>query len=99
MFTVVRLADGAKLDRACELAGIQPIHVDLIQSMAEKVAPSSLQGDFRVISFDGQQITISERIKGERAVKGFAVTEQIGANEPHTAKPYKRATQTESPPE
>ena len=76
VFTVVRLADGARLERACELAGIQPIHVDLIQSVAEKVSPRHLQSDFRVISFDGQQITISERIKGERAVKGFAVEDR-----------------------
>jgi hypothetical protein len=78
VFTVVRLAPGATLDRACELAGIPVKDVHLTQTMNEKVAPDKLAGDFRVISFDGDQITISERIQGERRLRGFAVGEQKG---------------------
>ncbi len=73
LFTVVRLGEGAQMERACQLAGIAPSEVDFTQSMAEKIAPEKLNGDFRVISFDGHQITISERIHGERRLKGFAV--------------------------
>jgi hypothetical protein len=73
LFTVVRLGDGASLERACELSGVSVTEVDFTQSMGEKIAPEKLMGDFRVISFDGHQITISERIAGERRVRGFAV--------------------------
>ncbi len=71
VFTVVRLADGATLDRACKLAGIAPASVTLTQKVGEK-PPDDLPHDFRIISFDGLQITISERIDGERRVRGFA---------------------------
>ena len=70
VFTVVRLADGASLQRACELAGINTADVTLIQNVGEK-APEDLPNEFRIISFDGLQITISERIDGERRVRGF----------------------------
>lgn len=83
LFTVVRLGDGAKLERACELSGIRVADVDFTQSMGEKIAPEKLMGDFRVISFDGHQITISERIAGERRVRGFAVDRPLpGVPEP-----------------
>jgi hypothetical protein len=83
VFTVVRLAPGATLQRACELAGIKPKDVHLTQTMNEKVAPDKLTGDFCVISFDGDQITISERIKGERRLRGFAVGAQSSDSDAH----------------
>jgi len=63
------------LERACKLAGIDPEGVDLTQTMHEKVEPRKLDGDFRVINFDGRQITISERINGERRLRGFLADE------------------------
>ena len=90
LFTVVRLGDGAKLERACELSGIQVSDVDFTQSMGEKIAPEKLMGDFRVISFDGNQITISERIAGERRVRGFAVGRPPPSG-PELPRPHGRA--------
>jgi hypothetical protein len=72
IFTIVRLADTGTLDRACELAGINPSEVSLTQKAGEQ-ATRTLTGDFRIISFDGRQITISESVKGERSTRGFAV--------------------------
>ena len=76
LFTVVRLAYQATLEHACQLAGVSPSAVNLIQRLGEKVETEQLPANFRIISFDGQQITISERIDGERRVRGFAVGEQ-----------------------
>jgi hypothetical protein len=75
VFTVVRLAYGATLEQACKLAGIEPTEVHLTQAVREKIETAKLPQDFRIISFDGNQITISERIDGERRVRGFAVPE------------------------
>lgn len=72
IYTIVRLAYDATLDRACELAGINPTEVNLVQKAGEK-SPTNLPADFRIISFDGVQVTISERINGERRARGFAV--------------------------
>ena len=75
VFTIVRLAYGASFESACQLAGISPKEVNLTQAVGEKTETEKLPQDFRIISFDGNQITISERIDGECRVRGFAVTE------------------------
>jgi hypothetical protein len=80
-FTVVRLADGACLEEACKLAGVAQREVRLKQTMREKIPAELLSGDYRVITFDGVQITISERIDGERRVRGFAVVDKSCAAE------------------
>jgi hypothetical protein len=72
IFTIIRLAYEATVERACELAGIGKGEVDLVQRVGEK-APANLPENFRIVSFDGAQMTISERINGERRVRGFAV--------------------------
>jgi hypothetical protein len=72
IYTIVRLADSGTLERACQLAGISPSDVTLTQKIGERT-PQELSGDFRIISFDGGQITISESINGERRTRGFAV--------------------------
>jgi hypothetical protein len=77
VFTAVRLAEGASLAAACRLARVSEAEVDLTQSLNEKIAPDLLTEDFRVISFDGNQMTISERINGERRVRGFAVSDRV----------------------
>ena len=87
MFTIIRLADGADLKRACELAGIQPAEVSLTQQLREKMDTEHLPKDFRIISFDGNQITISERVDGERRVRGFAVDGQPGYTDAGTQEP------------
>ena len=81
-FTVVRLADGASFEEACKLAGVALREVRLKQTMREKIPPELLSGNYRVITFDSVQITISERIAGERRVRGFAVGDKIDATDP-----------------
>jgi hypothetical protein len=76
IYTVVRLAYDATLARACELAGIDARNVNIVQKAGEKL-PTNLSGDFRIVSFDGIQVTISERINGERRARGFAVPPTI----------------------
>src|SRR5688572_19909676 len=61
IFTIVRLTNGATVERACELAGIAPSEVTLTQKVGEKT-PEDLPENFRIISFDGLQITISEKV-------------------------------------
>ncbi len=73
VYTVVRLAYHATVERACELAGIKVEDVDVIQRRGE-IAPKELPENYRIVSFDTTQITISERIGGERRVRGFAAT-------------------------
>ena len=73
LYTIVKLAYDATLKQACDLAKIKPNQVDLIQRAGEK-NPADLPADYRIVSFDGIQMTISERINGERSVRGFAVT-------------------------
>ncbi len=75
VYTVIRLAYDATLERACELAKINPSDVALVQKVGER-APADLPDDFRIVSFDGMQMTISERIDGERRARGFAVNEE-----------------------
>jgi|SRR5687767_6999743 len=87
MFTIIRLADGASQDQACKLAGIDPSEVNLTQKMGEKTNTEHLPADFRIISFDGQQITISERVAGERKVRGFAIGEQFEQGQVVSPKP------------
>ncbi len=72
IYTVVRLADDATVERACKLADIEVSDVDLVQRISE-ITPKNLPNSFRIVSFDGRQMTISERIQGERRVRGFAV--------------------------
>ena len=71
-YTVVRLAEGGTLERACELAKIKRGDVNLVQRIGERI-PQDLRDEFRIISFDGRQMTISERVDGERRVRGFEV--------------------------
>jgi hypothetical protein len=52
------------------LAGIAPSEVTLTQKLGQKL-PNDLPENFRIISFDGLQITISEKLDGERRVRGF----------------------------
>ena len=70
--TIVRLGYDATIERACELARINQSEVNVVQRFGDEV-PKAMSGDFRIISFDGYQITISERINGERKTRGFAV--------------------------
>ena len=76
--TIVRLGYDATIERACQLAGIDQSDVDIVQRLGEEV-PKAMPGDFRIISFDGSQITISERINGERKTRGFAVDGPSGS--------------------
>ena len=87
MFTVVRLAYNASLEEACALAGITVSQVRLVQKAGEKIDLAKMPDDFRIISFDGHQMTISERVGGVRQVRGFAVGEQFGAQEPGLPRP------------
>jgi hypothetical protein len=73
VFTIVRLAYDATFERACQLAGIEPGDVSITQRIGEKPF-ENLPPEFRIVSFDGEQITISERIGGERRTRGFSVT-------------------------
>jgi hypothetical protein len=73
VFTVVRLAYHATVERACELAGIKVDDVDFIRRQGE-IAPREPPENYRIVSFDATQITISERVNGERRVRGFAAT-------------------------
>jgi hypothetical protein len=92
LYTIVRLSYDATLERACELAGIAVSAVNLTQRTGEKVDTAILPANFRIISFDGTQITISERIDGERRVRGFAVGQQFGEKE--IAKPREQNDET-----
>ena len=62
----------AARSNAPELAGISLSDVTIRQKMGEKT-PQELSGAFRIIVFDGRQMTISESIAGERRTRGFAV--------------------------
>lgn len=73
VFTIVRLAYDATVEKACELASIPRSDVNLVQRIGER-SPADVKDEFRIISFDGTQITISERINGERRVRGFRVS-------------------------
>ena len=75
IFTMVRLAYRATLQRACELAGINPSEVNAVHKIGDGI-PKDLPENFRIISFDGEQVTISERIDGQRQTRGFPVQTQ-----------------------
>jgi hypothetical protein len=75
VYTIIRLAYDATVERACELAHLDKVEVALIQKVGERT-PEKLPENYRIVSFDGAQMTISERINGERRVRGFAVKEE-----------------------